>query len=207
MRYLLAFAVLAAASVGSAPTPAAAHDVIMEPAPRRPVVYTERRHRPRHRIVGFHGSLHGVFSSDLSLGGFSGALRVRPVRSFAVDIGAGFLAGTDVDESDRIEIPAHLDLYWFINPHRRAQFYLTGGMFVSYASVETLDFERLEFAHAGVRGGAGVEFRMSPGFAVNADLRIFARERIDNEPYVEFLYGDDEPTVGGTVSVGGTFYF
>ena len=215
---------IAVLSVPMVEASGSAHDVIMEPAPRpqRARVYRHSQHRapryrraydhqrrPRNRVVGFHATGGSRFNADIVLTGAEGALRLRPIPQLAVDLGVGIYAGTDIDDNDRFEVPLSADLLVFINPYDRVQFYLSGGGALSFAASETYFRERREFVYAGGRFGVGVEWRIMPMLAINADAKVYIRQRIDDNPYPEFFERTlrEGNSAGGQISVGGTIYF
>jgi hypothetical protein len=174
---------------------------------------------PPQPRLGIHGYVAGVGGRHVSMGGLGGALRLRPSPYFGIDLGIGFFAGQDYNGMDRFEVPFTADLLVFVNPRSRLQLYFLGGLGVSFAMVEGYNvhlgtYDQREFRHVGAQTGIGLEWRITRRFALNADLRVFIRQRVDNnDPWPEFA----EPHAGGTRTtdtsagtvgrLGATIYF
>ena len=88
------------------------------------------------------------------------------------------------------------------------QFYFVLGPGMSFGRVDTINEVR-RMTHIGGQAGAGVELRLAPAFALNADVRGVIRHRIDSDPRPEFFDGvRGTNTSGGAVlTFGGTIYF
>jgi hypothetical protein len=164
--------------------------------------------------VGLNLHLGGLFSDRMAIGGVSGAFRLRPDPHVALDLGAGIYGGTDYNELDRVEVPVQADLIVFFNPQHRFQFYGLIGAGVSFSHAEGVNRftgarESRDYAHVGGELGLGVEWRLSPEFALNLDARGFIRQRVDENPEPEFVEGSQSTdTSGGVVGrFGATFYF
>ena len=163
----------------------------------------------RERKVGLHFDVGGAFGRSVSMGGLSGALRIRPLPQFALDLGAGYFAGQDFDGDFRSEVPVTANLLFFVNPKHKAQFYFLAGGGASFARKEDPFGETRDLIHAGGQAGIGLEFRLARFFALNTDVRGFLRKRVDNDPRPEFVDGGRSTDVSGGVIVtfGGTLYF
>ncbi len=164
--------------------------------------------KDRERKVGLHFDVGGTFGPDVRMGGFNGALRFRPASHFGIDLGSGYFAGNDYEGDFRTEVPVTMNFLFFVNPKSKVQFYVLLGPGLSFGKKETLTEVR-DMIHAGGQAGAGLEFRLAPGFALNADVRGVLRHRIDNDPRPEFTDGtrSTDTSVGALVTFGGTFYF
>jgi hypothetical protein len=153
-------------------------------------------------------------SKDAGMGGFGLALRYRPVLAFAFEAGVDIIGGTDFNGFERVEMPISLNGILYVNPRSRAQFYFTGGVHWSSATVTSDSPDpRLspapdgngystEYKYFGGQGGIGFEFRMSRRFALNVDALAFIRKRTDdNVQQAEFV----DPNMGNTTntSAGG----
>ena len=166
------------------------------------------------RKVGIFFRASGIISENVQMGGIAGGLRLRLAPMLAVDLGAGLYGGIDYNGDQRYELPLTADLLLYLNPRRRAQFYLLGGVGTSFARVET-GAETRDLRHVGAQVGAGFEFRIAPAFALNADFRVFARRRIDDDPRPEFVETDSsgritrstDTSAGATFNFGATIYF
>ena len=170
---------------------------------------TPEKAKPRERKAGLHFDVGGAFGRGLSMGGFSGALRIRPSPRFAVDLGAGYYVGTDYEGDLRWDVPVTADLLIFMNPKNKAQFYFLAGAGVSFGTRQELFGETRDMIHAGGEAGLGLELRLAPAFALNTDLRGFLRKRVDSDSRPEFVSGNRSTDVsaGALFTFGGTLYF
>ena len=167
------------------------------------------KEEPRQRKAGLHFDVGGAFGRGLSMGGFSGALRVRPSPRFAVDLGAGYYVGTDYYGDLRWDVPVTADFLIFMNPKQKAQFYLLAGAGASFGTRQSAFGETRDMIHAGGQLGLGLELRLAPAFALNTDFRGFLRKRVDSDPTPEFVNGNQSTDVSGGAlfTFGGTLYF
>ncbi|NCQ62131.1 MAG: outer membrane beta-barrel protein [Myxococcales bacterium] len=174
------------------------------------VVSTEQR-------IGIHGQIGAMMGPDVQMGGFAGALRLRPVPHLALDLGVGVYAGTDYNGLDRLEVPVTVDALLFVNPEHRMQFYLLAGVGVSRAHADGYSRSGFgghvsrDYTHVGGEVGLGLEWRLNPHFALNTDLRAFLRTRVDSNPEPEFVNSTGTQTsdlsAGARFGFGGTVYF
>ena len=173
-----------------------------QPAPKPPPP------QQRDRKVGLHFDFGGTFGPRVLMGGFGGALRFRPKEHIGIDLGSGYYAGHDYQGFYRTEIPLTANVLFFLNPQHKFQFYFVIGPGLSFGRVDTINEVR-RMTHIGGQAGAGVELRLAPAFALNADVRGVIRHRIDSDPRPEFFDGvRGTNTSGGAVlTFGGTFYF
>ncbi len=173
-----------------------------QPAPKPPPP------QQRDRKVGLHFDFGGTFGPRVLMGGFGGALRFRPKEHVGIDLGSGYYAGNDYQGFYRSEIPLTANVLFFLNPQHKFQFYFVLGPGLSFGRVDTINEVR-RMTHVGGQAGAGVELRLAPAFALNADVRGVIRHRIDSDPRPEFFDGvRGTNTSGGAVlTFGGTFYF
>lgn len=181
---------------------------------------------PRARIreprIGLSGRVGGVGGKHVQMGGIDVALRFRPKPGLGIDFGIGGYGGTDHNGLDRGELPVTVDFRGYVNPRSPLQFYLLGGVGLSFAHAEgenrfTGVMESRDFAYAGLQGGIGLEWRIGRHFALHGDIRLFVRGRIDEKRDVEpeFVeYENGVPTgrssnaSGGSLgTLGATFYF
>ena len=229
MLRFLVFPVIAFAIVLSSTTPARAEVIVVQPkSASSPVVVKTRpptvivvKHTPiqqppaapppaakRDRKVGLHFDFGGTFGPRVLMGGFGGALRFRPKEHIGIDLGSGYYAGNDYQGFYRTEIPLTTNVIFFVNPQHKFQFYFLLGTGVSFGRVEMINEVR-RMTHIGGQAGAGIELRLAPAFALNADVRGVLRHRIDSDPRPEFFDGTRSTnTSGGAVlTFGGTFYF
>jgi hypothetical protein len=160
------------------------------------------------RKLGLHFDVGGTFGPQVSMGGFNGALRFRPTEHIGIDLGSGYFAGHDYQGAYRREIPLTANVLFFLNPQHKFQFYFLLGPGASFGRVDTIDGVR-RVTHIGGQGGFGVELRLAPVFALNADVRGVVRHRVDGDPRPEFFDGtrSTDTSAGAIVTFGGTFYF
>jgi hypothetical protein len=162
----------------------------------------------RDRKFGLHFDVGGTFGPQVLMGGFSGALRFRPKEHVGIDLGSGYFAGNDYQGFYRTEIPLTANVLFFVNPQHKLQVYFLMGPGLSFGRVDTLN-EIRRMTHIGGQAGVGLELRIAPAFALNADIRGILRHRIDSDPRPEFFDGTRSTnTSGGAVlTFGGTLYF
>ncbi|MDI1477431.1 outer membrane beta-barrel protein [Polyangium sp. y55x31] len=163
---------------------------------------------------------------DAGMGGFGLGLRYRPVPAFAVEGSFDIIGGTDYNGFDRVETPFSLSGLLYVNPRSRAQFYLTGGVHWSSATVQSENADpRLspnpdgnnfsaEYSYFGGQGGIGLEFRVSRRLALNIDALAFIRKRTDDNAetgpaeFIDSSSGRTTNTSGGGLFRGGlTFWW
>jgi hypothetical protein len=192
------------------------NQVVVKTAPPTVVVVKQKPAEPppppsrkdRERKLGLHFDVGGTFGPDVSMGGFTGALRFRPKKYLGIDLGSGYFAGQDYQGFYRTEVPVTANLLFFLNPQHKFQFYFVLGPGVSFGRVELFNEVR-RMTHVGGQGGLGVELRLAPAFALNADVRGVVRYRVDSDPRPEFFDGvrGTNTSAGALVTFGGTFYF
>jgi len=203
--------------VVSAPTDSSSQ-VVVKTKPPTVIVVRQKSASPapvaapppkdRERKVGLHFDVGGTFGPSVAMGGFSGALRFRPASHFGIDLGAGYFAGHDYQGDYRTEVPVTANMLFFVNPKSKVQFYVLLGTGLSFGKKETFN-EIRNMTHVGGQAGLGLEFRLAPGFALNADVRGVLRHRIDNDPRPEFIDGtrSSDTSGGALMTFGATFYF
>jgi hypothetical protein len=162
----------------------------------------------RDRKFGLHFDVGGTFGPQVLMGGFSGALRFRPKEHLGIDLSSGYYAGNDYQGFYRTEIPLTVNVLFFVNPQHKLQVYFLVGPGLSFGRVDTFNEVR-RMTHIGGQAGVGLELRIAPAFALNADVRGILRHRIDSDPRPEFFDGTRSTnTSGGAVlTFGGTLYF
>lgn len=186
--------------------PAPPPQVVVQPAP------VQVQPRQASGRFGLHAQVGGIGAENVRMGGFSGALRIRPTEHFALDIGAGVYGGEDYHGNDRVEVPFTVDALLFVNPQHRVQFYVLGGVGTSVAFTQApASFGPVDrLVYAGGQAGLGLEFRLTRGFALNVDGRAFMRARVDSDvpEFVDPVTGDTtNVSAGGSVNFGATLYF
>lgn len=159
--------------------------------PQQQVVYVQQQQQPQYTYqrasvsrnvsgtTGLRFFFAGASGGNARLGGMGAALRLRPTEHFAVDLGVGVYGGTDHAGRDRVEIPVTADVLAFVNPQHRAQFYGVAGLGMSFAygNVGSTDIMERNYTYVGGNLGAGIEFRITRGFALNMDLRGVLRKQ------------------------------
>lgn len=198
--------------------------VVVQPAPQPQRVYVAPQ-RTRYVIeptipvehrFALHGELGAMMSDRMDIGGGSVALRIRPNPYYALDLGLGAYGGSDFNGQRRVEVPLTADSRFFLNPQSPFQVYGLLGFGLSFASIQndssffdsTFSMER-NFAYVGGQLGVGLEWRLSPFFALNTDVRGFLRTRIDadtaNPEFVEV--NDNGSATGRTSNTSTGAYF
>jgi hypothetical protein len=155
-------------------------------------------------------------NGDTGMGLIGAGLRFRPIPHLALEADLDFAGGRDYNGFRRTETALSGNMYVFVNPKSRAQFYFLGGMFFSGAHAvddrSGFDARSYDYTYFGVSGGIGLEYRVAKHVALNFDGRIFVRGRIDQDAtsHPEFTDPSGQTTnaSGGALLNGGiTFYF
>jgi len=182
--------------------------VVKHPAPSQSAAVQTSPPPKRDRKLGLHFEGGGTFGPQVRLGGFAGALRLRPREHVGIDLGSGYLAGNDYQGFYRTEIPLTMNVLLFVNPQHKAQVYFLLGPGASFGRVNTFD-EMRHMIYVGGQIGLGLELRFVPAFALNIDVRGVLRHRIDNDPRPEFIDGmrSTDTSGGAVLAFGATFYF
>ncbi len=167
--------------------------------------------------IGLHGSIGFMGTSNVHIGGVSGALRLRqPEGHFAIDLGIGAYGGIDYNGASRTEVPLTADGLFFFNPRSRWQVYALLGIGASWAHAQNSDVafttigSSRDYSYLGGETGIGLEWRLGDSFALDGDVRAFIRQRVDGDPRPEFVEpgtGRQTDTSGGLLTtLGATFY-
>jgi outer membrane protein with beta-barrel domain len=171
--------------------------------------------------VHFGIGLFGPGASDNAvLGGAGLALRYRPLPWFALDLGLELLGGTDYNGNSRGEQAFVTNGMLFMNPGDPVQAYVLAGFNLGGAQARMTTLgghpvpeHDVSYTYLGAQGGLGVEWRFAASTALAGDFQLFARTRLDGEPYGEPEYEDASTHLvtngsgGGLFRVGATFYF
>lgn len=185
-------------------------------APAR--VYVQGRNVSGTMGLRFYAAGAGGRSTSVGgsrLGGVGMALRIRPTEKFALDLGVGVYGGSDYYGRQRLEVPVTVDALYFVNPQNRVQFYLLGGVGASFAYGQSVGLFGSTFQHAynyvGAEAGAGLEFRLTRGFALNMDVRSFIRAQPNGAPEFQRTTATGVETTrtsaGAVGTMGATLYF
>ena len=119
--------------------------VVRHPPPRVVVVHTPAPPPPqpaappreRFRRVGIFAIGGGILADQVSMGGLSGGLVIRPARHFGIRLGIGGYGGEDYNGATRTEVPFTNDFLVYFNPRSVFQVYFLAGFHVSAAVAET----------------------------------------------------------------------
>jgi hypothetical protein len=199
--------------------------VVVAPQPREPQVVQVQTVRQRRVVydlvpdfdIGLRLDASALFA-DRSMGGLNAALRIRPERHVAIDVGSGFWYGSDFNNRERWEMPVQADLLVFFNPEHMFQVYgligggMTFGSGYTYTNPGSLTMRQTDLMYAGGEIGLGLELRLSRFFALNLDVRGFLRQRVGGSG-VEFwqrsgnLIQTTDTSMGMYGTLGMTFYF
>ena len=213
--FLLTSAEAARADVVVVPRNNDSDQVVVKTKPPTMIVVKHKATNPpppppkkQDRKLGLHFDVGGTFGPQVSMGGFNGAFRFRPKEHIGIDLGSGYFAGHDYQGFYRTEVPLTANVLFFLNPQHKFQFYFLLGPGASFGRVDTISGVR-RMTHIGGQAGFGVELRLAPAFALNADVRGVVRHRVDNDPRPEFFDGvqSTDTSAGAIVTFGGTFYF
>ncbi len=193
--------------------------VVTQPLPREPPTVQVQVRRERRVVydlvptfdIGLRINASALFA-DHGMGGMNAALRIRPERHVAIDVGTGVWYGNDYQGQERWEMPVQADLLVFFNPEHRFQLYALVGGGMTFGA--TSGRGARDLMYAGGEAGIGAELRLSRFFALNLDVRGFLRQRVGGSSVPEFqerrsdglIYSTD--TSGGFYgTLGMTFYF
>ncbi len=203
------------------------------PQPRQTTVTVETTRsnrvqvRPQqrwNRKIGLSVRGSAMANSRVQMGGLELGFRFRPARIFAFEIDFGSYGGSDWNGNARREHPVSFDFMFFLPKASRFQAYMLVGGGMSFARVDdggdpwddAWDDFATRYTYIGGQLGLGVEWRISPVFALSADLRGFLRTRIDadrdSNPEFEEITSSGErrstnTSAGVTGNLGMHFYF
>jgi len=175
------------------------------------------------------GMGHGQNGSAGMVGAGAG-LRYRLSPAFALESNFDLAGGTDYNGNSRTEEALSFNGLIFVNPRHRVQYYFLGGLGWGWAHVSGPDMptgissgapnlspgsftSTADYKYFGGQIGFGSEFRITPSWALNGDIRGFIRSRIDvpagSAPeYQNADTGQSTNTSGGVIfTLGTTFYF
>jgi hypothetical protein len=193
------------------PVPSSAPMYYYAPPPPR---YRFPRYRPEWaaQIRAEAVDLGRDASGDSGMGGVGLSLRPRPTPHFALDLGLDFVGGKDFYGERRGEVAFTVNPMFFVNPGHVVQLYFLAGMGFSAAEVEHADQTRSRYRYVGVDAGIGLEFRVAPQIALDADLVGFARRRIDraaddSPEFVDPATGRTSNSSGGGLARLGLAYY
>lgn len=204
--------------VRPAPPPPQPREAVVPP-PRRTTVVVEtrrqgvqvRRAQRWNRKVGI--SLRGgaMVTDRVQMGGMQLGARFRPSRVFGVELGLGAYGGVDYNGDARREHPLTFDFMFFLPRASRFQAYalVGGGLSVAKTDsepefIDDWDSYDQRYAYIGGQLGLGVEWRITPVFALSADLRGFLRTRIDEDRDVNPEFVDGTRATNTSAGVLGT---
>ncbi len=220
----------------SEPPPAAAAPpvVVYQPPPPTVVIAAPPREAPppyvyrapewqRKNEWGMNLHLGGLAigrgqAGDSGMGLIGAGLRFRPIPYIALEGDLDFAGGRDYNGFKRGETALSGNMFVFLNPKDRAQFYFVGGLTWSAAHAEddrggfATTRATYDYSYFGVSGGVGLEYRAAKHVALNLDGRLFVRGRVDKDAtnHPEFTDATGQTTNasgGGLLTAGITFYF
>ncbi|HTQ08120.1 MAG TPA: outer membrane beta-barrel protein [Polyangiaceae bacterium] len=192
--------------------------------PEYPPPPPRRRWRFRQELgLNLHLDVAAMGSGARSNAGMAGGgftFRLRPIPVFALDLGLELLGGNDYYGNARVEDAFVVNALGFVNPRDRLQFYLMGGFDVGGASVHVrrqggvpvTPFDD-SYNYVGAQFGLGLEWRLTPHFALATDFQLFLRARTDETRGLDPEYVDPSTHLatntsgGGLWRLGATFYF
>ncbi len=199
--------------------------IVNAPRPDTPPVYyyAPRVAYPRKNEWGANLHLQGALlgggrNHDSGMGGGGLGLRYKPIPHIGVEADLDFAGGHDYNGLRRTETAFTLNGLVFLNPKSHLQVYLLAGFGWSGAhvvddSAQYVNSSTQNYGYFGGQAGAGLEWRISRHFALNADLRGFIRGRIDDDTHAHPEFYDPgtgrttNTSGGGLVTGGMTFYF
>lgn len=181
--------------------------------------------RERFRRVGLFATGGGILADQVSMGGLSGGLVIRPARHFGIRLGIGGYGGEDYNGATRTEVPFTNDFLVYFNPRSVFQVYFLAGFHVSAAVAETtirttgplggVRYDTIEqrYNHIGGQTGLGAELRLGRAFALTFDARVFLREQVRDD-VVEFrevladgTVRETNTSAGALLQGGAVIYF
>ena len=164
------------------------------------------------------GGITGAEGDGMGGGGLF--LRFHTFPNLAFELSVDAFGGTGYAGATRKEVAGEFSALWFFGrPDQSFRLFLLGGIGVAWAQVGEGD-RTDEPIYVGGLGGLGVEWRLIDWLAIEADVRGFVRQRV-NEP-TDPNYAND-PTLndgnctiqdgctdlqgGGTFHLGAILYF
>jgi hypothetical protein len=125
----------------------------------------------------------GITGADASaMGGGGLFLRLHTFPNLQFELAIDGFAGEGYGGAVRSEIPVELSALWFFgSPSQSFRLFLLGGIGASWAQVGEGD--RIDEPwYVGGLAGIGVEWRLIEWLALEADLRGFVRQRVNDRP-------------------------
>lgn len=178
-----------------APVPPPPPVVVVRPAPQviaSTPVYVSPEPEFQSEIglgVRLNGAFTGMDSSSefgdgaAAMGGGGAFIRFHTFPNFALELGLDGYAGEGyASGSVREEIPAEISALWFFgSPEQAFRLFLLTGFGTSWARIGEGD-KTDEPVYVGGIGGIGLEWRLIPSLALEADVRGFIRQRVNDRP-------------------------
>jgi hypothetical protein len=167
------------------------------------------------------GGITGAEGDGEGMGGGGLMLRFHSFRNLAFELSLDAFGGTGYAGAERKEVVGEFSALWFFGrPDQAFRLFLLGGVGVAWAQVgvdERID----EPIYVGGLGGIGVEWRLLSWLAIEADVRGFVRQRVNDRPsdplyMTDTAWNDGNCTEqdgctdlqgGGTFHLGALLYF
>jgi hypothetical protein len=152
------------------------------PAPLPVAIVAEPEFQSEFGIGARAGA--GITGSESAsgMGGGGAFVRFHSFPNFAVELSVDGFAGEGYAGAMREEVPVELSVLWFFGRHDQPfRLFLLTGVGAAWARVG--DDEKVDEPwYVGGLGGIGVEWRLLPSLALEADLRGFVRQRVNDRP-------------------------
>jgi hypothetical protein len=133
---------------------------------------------------GLHNELGATVVNGAIMGGVGAYVRLRPASWFGLDLGLGAYTRITRRDGPRLDAPITASALLFLNPQDALQFYVLGGVGISYSSAQNdhlssdPHLQNGAFWHVGGQLGLGVEWRIARQYALNTDVRGLLRTRV-----------------------------
>ncbi len=127
------------------------------------------------------GGITGAEGDGDGMGGGGLMLRFHTFPNLAFELSVDAFGGTGYAGAPRKEVAGEFSALWFFGrPDQAFRFFLLGGIGAAWAQVGE-EGNTDEPIYVGGLGGLGVEWRLLDWLAIEADIRGFVRQRV-NEP-------------------------
>ncbi|NMC72266.1 MAG: hypothetical protein GYA57_19705 [Myxococcales bacterium] len=160
-------------------------------------------------------------AESAAMGGGGLFLRLHTFPNLQFELAVDGFAGEGYGGAVRSEVPVEFSALWFFGNHsQRFRLFLLGGIGASWAQVGEGD--RIDEPwYLGALGGIGVEWRLIDWLALEADVRGFIRQRVNERPddpayatdpmwndgNCDEEHGCTDLQGGGTFHLGAILYF
>lgn len=218
-----------------APAPVYVHPIRRVPVRERVVVERAYNRRSEDSMLGIGVRLSGTAVDgqklnlasveDPTMWGLGLQFRGKVSKHLGLELAADWLSG-DAGEMFQTTVPIMLSLMYYFTPDSPLKLYAMGGAGVHLTALEYDNGFRHDFVEVGGQVGGGLELRLSPDFALNADLRFLGLYRdvgtttVIHDRCLEevnsgnsfcsginYLDTDDKFNVGAQFLIGASLYF